>query len=348
MKESIVAFYTNASVRTTRYLFYACFAAIASVYIVVNRFLFSRPEQAVSFEVAGLLTVMVAGAPLIYQSLKRQTDSKHIDQLCLMAAVGEITAEENALLENHLRSCAICKEALAQYRRIALQTYPEGTAAHLFDNLTQASERLDGIYRYVEVELASTSAIIFAASRTKEKTGNKPPIHTQEVKVVSEIADLVAELGKNENLINEISPENFELLIRDRLNAMGLESKRVGHAADGGVDIVALPRNNAVPCLLAIQAKYHSQGTREAEPGHVKELQAVVKSAGFNLGYLVTNTSFTQDARWWPEQDHDGRLREMEDLRRWISNDFLDMKEWKEIPNETDSYALEKEQIISR
>jgi hypothetical protein len=53
----------------------------------------------------------------------------------------------------------------------------------------------------------------------------------------------------------------------------------------------------------------------------------------FHIGMVVTNTSFTADARWYAEnQPAIIRLRDMEDLKRWIDSNFTDEAEWREMP----------------
>ena len=54
------------------------------------------------------------------------------------------------------------------------------------------------------------------------------------------------------------------------------------------------------------------------------------------MGLLVTNTEFTRDARWLAERDSNAaflRLRDFEDLKRWIQNDFTSQRDWREIPS---------------
>lgn len=51
------------------------------------------------------------------------------------------------------------------------------------------------------------------------------------------------------------------------------------------------------------------------------------------VGVLVTNTTFTFDMSKLGSQI---RLRDQQDLRRWISGRFVDVLEWREIPTEID------------
>ncbi|MEO7994007.1 MAG: hypothetical protein ABI743_06370, partial [bacterium] len=53
----------------------------------------------------------------------------------------------------------------------------------------------------------------------------------------------------------------------------------------------------------------------------------------FQMGVIVTNTSFTADARWFGDNNSVLlRLRDLEDMRRWVQKDFDNPFEWREIP----------------
>jgi hypothetical protein len=119
---------------------------------------------------------------------------------------------------------------------------------------------------------------------------------------------------------------------------MGLEVQIVGdvYRKDGGIDIVAYPKSSSIafPFLLGIQEKHHPTGANTGAPD-VRDLAGVISSPGFrfNAGMLVTNTAFTPDATWFAEnQAAMLRLRDMNDLRRWLLEDFQNEAEWREIP----------------
>ncbi len=135
-----------------------------------------------------------------------------------------------------------------------------------------------------------------------------------------------------------LHPEEFEELVLDRFLAMGMEAKRVGHsrAKDGGVDIVfwsgaSIP----VPYLGAVQVKHTRSPVKKIGPRAVRELAGVLNNQPFQVGMVVTNTSFTPDAEWFAEQQRSLiRLRDMHDLRRWIAAEFTDEAEWREMPRQ--------------
>ncbi len=136
-----------------------------------------------------------------------------------------------------------------------------------------------------------------------------------------------------------MSPRAFQRFVADRIDAMGLEVQIVGdvYRPDGGIDIVAYPKivTFAFPFLLGIQVKHHATGANVGSPD-IRNLAGVLLSPGFrfNIGMLVTNTAFTPDARWFAE-NHAAmlRLRDMDDLRRWLFEDFQNEAEWREIPD---------------
>lgn len=66
---------------------------------------------------------------------------------------------------------------------------------------------------------------------------------------------------------------------------------------------------------------------------------------------IVTNTSFTADAHWFATNNPTLlRLRDIQDLRRWLKNDFVNEYEWREIPDQIElapgiHIAIPKQQL---
>jgi RNA polymerase sigma factor (sigma-70 family) len=135
-----------------------------------------------------------------------------------------------------------------------------------------------------------------------------------------------------------LSDEAFENLVADRLDAMGLGVQRVGsvHQKDGGVDLIAWPRAGcSFPFLVAAQVKHHRKNLKTGQPA-IRDFHGVMTSQGshFHLGMVVTNTSFSADAKWFAQNNSRLiRLRGLADLCRWMRNDFLNEFEWREIPD---------------
>lgn len=135
--------------------------------------------------------------------------------------------------------------------------------------------------------------------------------------------------------ISNLLPDKFQYLIADRLEKWGLAVELVGGAyrKDGGVDIIAYPRAG-VPFLVAVQVKHH-RTSRSTSVGSVRDLRGLLASGGspFHIGLLVTNTTFSPDARWFADQNSKLiRLCDLRDLRRWLRDDYENEFEWREIP----------------
>ncbi|MFZ0051680.1 MAG: restriction endonuclease [Desulfobaccales bacterium] len=145
-------------------------------------------------------------------------------------------------------------------------------------------------------------------------------------------------LSEEPERLRDATPAFFEDLICNRLEAMGYNFERVGASVfgkDGGVDILAWPRANVVPCLMAVQVKHTALINRKMGPQPVRDLLGAVHTHGFNVGLLVTNTTFTPDALWVAEKrPFLIRLRDFEDLRKWLKDDFLQEHEWRDLPSQ--------------
>jgi len=156
------------------------------------------------------------------------------------------------------------------------------------------------------------------------------------VELIDITPQLVRKLARAPDLLAELDPDRFEDVVVDRLEAMGFEVKRVGastYQRDGGIDAVAWPRSLPYPFLLAVQVKHTRSAKRKVGPEPVRQLFGVLKARGFQAGMVVTNTTFTPDARWFAEQTPMlMQLRDNKDLRRWLRDEFLREYEWRSIP----------------
>lgn len=163
--------------------------------------------------------------------------------------------------------------------------------------------------------------------------GGRPEIVT----VVDATPQLLEVLRRDPGRLNELSPEQFELLVAERLDRMGYAVQRTGTTTlkDGGIDIIAVPKlADVASFLLAVQVKHH-RGGRPTGRDAVDRLLAWQNTA-FRLAMLVTNTRFTRDALWTAARDparHFLRLRDFADLTRWLHGVFASELDWREIPD---------------
>lgn len=85
---------------------------------------------------------------------------------------------------------------------------------------------------------------------------------------------------------------------------------------------------------MAVLVKHH-RTNRTTGRADVDRMLAW-KDSPFRVGVMVTNTSFSQDAKWLAEQANNKaflRLRDFEDLKRWLQGQFDSEFDWREIPD---------------
>lgn len=169
---------------------------------------------------------------------------------------------------------------------------------------------------------------------SRRKWGTVEPYIVQLVGVNDE---LMAWFLEDPERLKKIPEDRFEQLIAELLEARGFGVRLVGDTRrkDGGVDIVAWPEvGHPFPFLVAVQVKHHRVDRKTGAPS-VRDLHGVVTSQAspFHIGMLVTNTAFSADAKWFAANNMALlRLRDLEDLRRWMRKDFNNEHEWREIP----------------
>lgn len=152
--------------------------------------------------------------------------------------------------------------------------------------------------------------------------------------VTPQLIDL---LRDNPVELHNLSPERFEHLIAQRFDRMGYDVQLTGATTrrDGGIDLIAVPKIKTVGSfLMAVQVKHH----RTDRPTGRAEVDRMLawKDSPFRVGVMVTNTTFSQDAKWLADQvNHRAllRLRDFEDLKRWLRDQFDSEFDWREIPD---------------
>lgn len=117
---------------------------------------------------------------------------------------------------------------------------------------------------------------------------------------------------------------------------MGYDVQLTGatNQRDGGIDLIAIPKvRNVGSFLMAVQVKHH-RTDRTTGRADVNRMLAW-KDSPFRVGSMVTNTSFSHNAKWLADQAHNKaflRLRNFEDLKRWLQWQFDSEFDWREIP----------------
>ena len=157
------------------------------------------------------------------------------------------------------------------------------------------------------------------------------------VRVVDISPQLLRALRENPRELQTLSPEQFETFIANRLDRMGYNVCQTGPTfrSDGGIDIIATPKAmNVGSIVLAAQVKHHRDGKKTGR--EAVDRLAAWKGTSFGVGLLATNTSFTKDAVWAASQERNAaflRLRDFEDLKRWLEERLGEEDDWREIPD---------------
>jgi hypothetical protein len=161
------------------------------------------------------------------------------------------------------------------------------------------------------------------------------PTYVQLVDITSTLA---AKILANPAELFELSPPQFEELVVDRLSAMGLDARPVGggtYRRDGGIDIIFTPpKTFPFPFIGAVQVKHRRDPSSKVGPQPLRELIGVMATNRFfAAGMIVTNTSFTPDAKDFASRNQSLlRLRDFHDLMRWVADNFLDDAAWRDLP----------------
>jgi hypothetical protein len=146
---------------------------------------------------------------------------------------------------------------------------------------------------------------------------------------------LSARVLANPNELLQLTAAQFEEFVLERLCAMGLNARLVGGGTfrkDGGIDIVFTPpKTFPFPFLGAVQVKHHREPNRKVGPQPLRELLGVIAANRFlAAGMIVTNTTFTPDAKDFATRSQSIlRLRDFQDLMRWVDDNFTDDAEWR-------------------
>jgi transcriptional regulator with XRE-family HTH domain len=164
--------------------------------------------------------------------------------------------------------------------------------------------------------------------------------HVKETRVqlIDVSSPLLSRLLNNPDELHHLNPSQFEEFVLDRLHAMGLKAYPVGGGTfrrDGGIDIIFTPaKPYPFPFLGAVQVKHRRDPHYKLGPDPLRELLGVMAAHRlFSAGMIVTNTSFTPDAKDFAMLCQPIlRLRDFKDLTRWVAENFADDAEWREMP----------------
>lgn len=114
--------------------------------------------------------------------------------------------------------------------------------------------------------------------------------------------DAVSTLDSRPDLM-DLTPDEFEHLVRQVFEATGLEGWTTEHSRDDGVDAVMVNKTPGGAMLSIVQAKRHS---KVVGVSHVRELAGAMEEKKAGHGILVTTSWFTTGC-WQKAREH-GRM----------------------------------------
>jgi restriction system protein len=101
-------------------------------------------------------------------------------------------------------------------------------------------------------------------------------------------SDVMSVLDQRQNLMG-LSPTEFEGLIRDLFEKMGLETKQTQPSRDGGVDCIAYDPRPIFGGKVVIQAKRYKHTVGVSA---VRDLFGTMQNEGASKGILVTTSGY--------------------------------------------------------
>ena len=131
------------------------------------------------------------------------------------------------------------------------------------------------------------------SARPEEMLAVKPVVEFDMVdKRFIEQGDLLSALESRPNLM-DLTPGQFENLVSNLFQKLGLESKLTRSSKDGGVDCIAFDNRPVLGGKVVIQAKRyrHTVGVSA-----VRDLYGTMQHEGANKGILVTTSGYGPDA----------------------------------------------------
>lgn len=138
------------------------------------------------------------------------------------------------------------------------------------------------------------------------------------------IAELIAALKSDDQLLSEITPRQFEEIVAEVFKAKGYEVDITKKTRDGGKDVIAIHTDSlGIRNKYFIECKCYSESNK-ISVDVVRALYGVKNTKdGPNKAVVVTTSTFTSDARKFVENEAssswDLSLVDREQLLQWLN-----------------------------
>ena len=112
---------------------------------------------------------------------------------------------------------------------------------------------------------------------------------------------LIDKAYKNPGLVDNMSPRQFEEFVADMYERLGYKVELTKMTRDGGKDIVLYTNGPTGHNMYYVECKTKNKNIK-IDVGLVRSFYGVVEASRATAGILVTNSSFTKDARDFEKQ----------------------------------------------
>lgn len=116
------------------------------------------------------------------------------------------------------------------------------------------------------------------------------------IQVVNNTKIIIADIYKNEELLNTIDPTRFEEIIAEMLYKKGFEVNLTKQTRDGGYDILALSKIAGMPLKFLVECKRHRKD-RPVGISIIRSFCDVIKEENANKGMIFTTSYFSSEAK---------------------------------------------------
>lgn len=146
---------------------------------------------------------------------------------------------------------------------------------------TNIPSRHYGSYDYIPIAELHEELYIASANRS--------------IKIYSNVSGLTNQLRQRPELVYEISPRQFEIVVADVFRKQGFDVELTQTSRDGGVDIYVRREDVFGPLLYIVECKRYSRENKVGI-GIVQRVHGVAQGKGATKGVIVTTSSFTEPA----------------------------------------------------
>lgn len=137
--------------------------------------------------------------------------------------------------------------------------------------------------------------------------------------------DLLRTLQRHPQMMREMSPRDFEVLVAELLTRLEFQVELTPKSNDGGKDIVGFRMVNGIQIKFYFECKKYAESNKVGV-GELRSLLGTVNGHGAqaNIGVLVTTSTFTKGSIELMAADARLNGKDFDDLKVWLSDIMTD------------------------